>query len=308
MKCRVCSREISDDARFCEFCGADNMEKKKVYTGEVIDEEEKGEKKAGRRSSAGIVPSYAAMDDARAGLASPFFLLGALAMAAQVVLMLFYTISWRVQEVMAYLNYFFIADSTVLLALRITIVIIAAVELVAVIGFVAAWISGLGKKHSFNPVGLTILQAVSVFMLIIIAFLGLCGLGAAIVASRYFVYIRASGTNSPDGGGIASAIVMAAVAILVFVLVIIFLIKLATSVGRAKKAAAEGIIRKNIAFYNVVFLIGIAVCIVAMAVVSLFTIVPSSLIIILGELCLALSCVLFAVFMIRYRKKMKRYL
>ena len=278
-------------------------------TGEVVDDESGAEKgREGREAKNRMNPSYLLMDTSRGALGSVFLFLGTLAAAAQVVLMIFYTFSARVYEVMSYLLYFVPAVPNLLLYIRIAVVIIAGLEIIMIIGFMTTWLSALNKKRTFNTAGLTILQVICAIVLIIICFGFLCLIGAALVAARYFMVLYAVSLDSLTLQSILLPACLAAAVIAVFVLIILFVSKLISSLGSVKKAVEDGIIRKNISLYSAVILIAIAVCIVALAVSSLFTIVPSSLYIILGELCLALACVLIAVFMIKYRKKMKRFL
>ena len=292
MKCRYCGSEIKGNVKFCAECG-------RQISDDVLEPEE--EKKEIKFSS-GIENA------ARSALGSFWVLFGMIFLFAQVALMVFYTFFCDISQVLDFLGRLFFYQENALLYLRIVVALVAAVELIVLLGFLLTYISALRNKARFNCAGLSILEALCVIGLILVCFIGLCGIGAGLVGLRYlrhYTYISLEGVTT---GQIVYVSCMAACLLIFYILMIIFFAKLISSIGRAKRAAAEGIARKNIAFYNAVMLFFIALCIIAFCAASLLTSAPSEWIIVTGELSLCASCVMFAFFIISYRRKMKEFL
>ena len=252
--------------------------------------------------------SYEIENAARKALGSFQILWGMLALGVQVAFMLVYSFSYRVDETLNFLGRLFFFQENADLYLRIAVVLAAVVEIIVLVGFMLTFISANRKKRSFKTSGLSILQALCVIGLIMTCFIGLCGIGAGLVGLRYlrhYTYISLEGVST---GQIIYVSCMAGCVLICYILALIFFAKLISSIGRAKRAAAEGRAKKNIALYNVVIIFAVAVFMVAFIIASLLTSAPSSWMIITGELAFCIACIMFALFMVKYRKGMKKVL
>lgn len=284
---------------------SDKEDGPEIFSGDVIDKHSSEYSQAKPDNS---YREYNVKTAAISGLRSPFMLAGTLLMGAQVILMLMCAFSSFGGYIASFITVLYFFKNPVLV-FRIAVCIAAAVETALFVGFIMTFISALGKKDVCRTAGLTVLQVLCAAGVIIVCFIFLCAIGAGLVFSRYYtVYYGLSTLGMVQAFSPAYVILTAAAAVAVFAIALLFFAKLLRTVGKAKKAAAYGIAKKNVSLYCAVVLFIIAAGILAVCIASLFTWIPASLILNISELCLAAACVFYGIFIINFRKRLRAVL
>ena len=328
MRCKHCGSENTNDAKFCEVCGRQieddvdiNNEEKfehekaseepgaEQVSGEVVDEEP--EEKTSSAYEPGkyddMYREYSVQKRAIKNLRSPFMLTATILLGVQVIFMLIYAFSPAAAGAVYFLG-LDAAFTRPMLIFRVIVCVIAAIEAALFAGFMITFLNALGDKSEYKTKGLTILQVLCAAGLIILCLGGLCMIGAGLLSLKFYTVLYGTDLSVFPTRLIVYVCAAALAVVIIYAAAVIFFAKLLRTVGKAKKSVINGKVKKNISLYCAVILFIIAAFLLGVCIASLFTFIPAGLYLNLAEAALAAACVLYGIFIIRYRKSMKEVL